>query len=64
MLLQVLVRDNGSAAKILIAMPSGTDSLDRVAIAGIAASNPFPPLPPGFKGNELQLEFAFAYNMQ
>jgi TonB family protein len=42
---------------------SGSDSLDRAAVAGISASVPFPPLPSDFKGDRIVLQFEFAYNM-
>jgi TonB family protein len=63
-LLQFIVDKNGSVPKLVIAMPSGAEALDRAAVAGISASVPFPPLPPEFKGNEVRLQFAFAYNMK
>jgi len=63
-LLQFIVERNGSVPKLVIAMPSGAEALDRAAVAGISASVPFPPLPSEFKGNEVRLQFAFAYNMK
>ena len=36
----------------------------RAAVAGISASNPFPPLPGDFKGNQVRLQFNFAYNLK
>lgn len=42
---------------------SGSDALDRAAVAGISASVPFPPLPTDFKGDRIVLQFEFAYNM-
>jgi TonB family protein len=41
---------------------SGDVALDRAAYAGITASDPFPPLPPEFKGQFLALRFHFFYN--
>lgn len=63
-LLQFIVDKNGTVPKLVIAMPSGAEALDRAAVAGISASVPFPPLPAEFKGNEVRLQFAFAYNMK
>jgi len=63
-LLQFIVDKNGTVPKLVIAMPSGADALDRAAVAGISASVPFPPLPSEFKGSEVRLQFAFAYNMK
>jgi TonB family protein len=41
---------------------SGDIALDRAAYGGIAASNPFPPLPNEFGGQYLALRFHFYYN--
>jgi TonB family protein len=53
----------GSVPKLVIITSSGTDSLDRAAVAGISASNPFPPLPSEYKSDRIVLQFNFAYNM-
>jgi hypothetical protein len=37
--------------------------LDRAAVAGLSMSNPLPPLPAGFKGAFVNLQFSFNYNM-
>jgi TonB family protein len=62
-LLQFSIDRSGQVPKLVIAMPSGADALDRAAVAGISASAPFPPLPKEFKGNQIRLQFAFSYNM-
>jgi len=61
--IQFAIGRAGSVPKLVISYPSGVDSLDRAAVAGISASNPFPPLPGEFKGNEIRLQLSFAYNM-
>jgi hypothetical protein len=43
--------------------PSGTLALDRAAVAGVSASNPFPPLPAEFRGNLIRLQLVFSYNV-
>jgi TonB family protein len=53
----------GSVPKLVIVTNSGTDALDRAAVAGISASNPFPPLPSEYKGDRVVLQFNFAYNV-
>ena len=63
-LLQFIVDRNGYVPKLVIAMPSGAEALDRAAVAGVSASTPFPSLPAEFKGNEVRLQFAFTYNMK
>lgn len=58
-----IVRD-GNVAKLVIASSSGTSALDRAAVAGISASNPLPPLPTEFKGDRVNLQFVFRYNLK
>ncbi len=59
---QFAISKDGRVPKLVIATPSGTDALDRAAVAGISASNPFPPLPTEFKGDQIRVQFAFSYN--
>ncbi|MGE5570489.1 MAG: energy transducer TonB [Rhodospirillales bacterium] len=61
--IQFAIARDGSVPKLVIATPSGTDALDRAAVAGISASTPFPPLPTEFPGSEVRLQFTFTYNM-
>jgi len=61
--IQFSVSRSGGVIKLVIANSSGSDPLDRAAVAGISASNPFPPLPAEFKGERIVLQFNFAYNM-
>ena len=60
---QFSIAKDGSVPKLVIHFPSGTESLDRAAVAGISASNPFPPLPSEYKGAVLRLQLVFSYNM-
>ena len=62
--LQFSVARDGSVPKLVIAASSGVPALDRAAVAGISASNPFPPLPGDFNGQTVRLQFKFAYNMK
>lgn len=59
---QFVIARNGSVPKLVISMPSGAEALDRASVASISASNPFPPLPNEFKGNEVRLQLSFLYN--
>jgi TonB family protein len=61
--IQFSISKSGSVPKLVIAMPSGREALDRAAVAGISASNPFPPLPAEFTGSEIRLQLVFSYNM-
>ena len=62
--IQFAIARDGSVPKLVIVGASGTEALDRAAVAGISASNPFPPLPGEFKGSQVRLQFNFAYNMR
>lgn len=61
--IQFAIDRNGGVPKLVIVAGSGADALDRAAVAGISASNPFPPLPTEYKGNQVRVQFNFAYNM-
>jgi TonB family protein len=61
--IQFAIARDGNVPKLVIAMPSGAEALDRAAVAGISASNPFPPLPTEFKGSQIRLQFAFQYSV-
>jgi TonB family protein len=54
---------DGSVPQLRLVASSGSDPLDRAAVAGIHASIPFPPLPDEFTGNHLVLQFIFLYNI-
>jgi len=62
-MVQFAIDRKGSVPKLVISVPSGAQPLDRAAVAGISASNPFPPLPAEFKGEQIRLQFTFSYNM-
>jgi len=62
--IQFAIRKDGQVPKLVIATSSGADALDRAAVAGISASNPFPPLPSEFKGDQIRVQFSFLYNMR
>jgi TonB family protein len=63
-IVQFAINKDGTVAKVVFAASSGTEALDRAAVAGISASNPFPPLPVEFKGSQVRLQFAFKYNVR
>ena len=60
---QFAISRDGKVPKLVIVTPSGADALDRAAVAGISASNPFPPLPGEFKGEVIRVQFVFSYNL-
>lgn len=61
--IQFAISKTGTVPKLVIASASGTDAFDRAAVASISMTNPFPPLPPEFRGDQIRLQFAFLYNM-
>jgi TonB family protein len=62
-LIQFSIDRSGSVPKLVIASTSGITAFDRAAVAGISASNPFPPLPAAYKGDQIRLQMAFSYNL-
>ena len=62
--LQFIINRNGDVPKLVIATPSGSEALDRAAVAAVSASVRFPPLPNDFKGQQIRLQFAFKYNFK
>ena len=62
-LIQFSIDRSGGVPKLVIASTSGITAFDRAAVAGISASNPFPPLPAGYKGDQIRLQMAFSYNL-
>jgi TonB family protein len=63
-LLEFAIDRNGQVPKLVIATTSGSQVLDKAAVASISASVPFPPLPPEYKGLSVRLQFAFKYNFK
>jgi TonB family protein len=61
--IQFAIGKNGDVLKLVYAAQSGLRALDEAAVAGISASNPFPPLPSEFKGERIVVQLNFAYNM-
>jgi TonB family protein len=61
-LIQFIIDRRGGVPKLVIATSSGTEAFDRAAVAGVSASNPFPPLPADFKGDQIRLQLSFNYN--
>ena len=62
-IIEFIINRDGSIPKLVTAESSGIDPLDRAAVAGLSMSNPLPPLPSDFKGEQVRLAFSFAYNM-
>jgi TonB family protein len=59
---QFILNRDGTLAKVVISDYSGSDPLDRAAVAGLSMSNPLPPLPKEYKGAQMRLALSFNYN--
>ncbi len=60
---QFYIAKNGVVTKVVLASQSGARALDQAAVVAISMSNPFPSLPPDYKGDRIALQFNFAYNV-
>lgn len=60
--IEFAIKKDGSISDMKLVSTSGDVALDRGAWGGIAASNPFPPLPQEFMGQYVALRFRFYYN--
>jgi TonB family protein len=60
--IEFAIKKDGTVAGMRLVSASGDVALDRAAWAGIAVSNPFPPLPNEFGGQYIGLRFSFYYN--
>jgi len=60
--IEFAITKDGKVAGMKLVATSGDVPLDRAAWSGIAASDPFPPLPSEFGGQYLALRFTFFYN--
>lgn len=61
--IELIIDKDGSIPKLVIGMSSNVDALDRASVAGVSMSNPLPPLPDDFKGQQVRIAFTFKYNM-
>lgn len=58
--IQFIINRDGSIPKLVTADESGIRALDTAAVAGLSMSNPLPPLPPDFKGQQVRVAFTFS----
>ncbi|HZL56287.1 MAG TPA: TonB family protein, partial [Bryobacteraceae bacterium] len=61
--LQFRVAKGGIVAKVVYNGQTNSRALNEAAVSAISASNPFPPLPTEFKGDHVDLQMRFLYNM-
>jgi outer membrane biosynthesis protein TonB len=62
--IELIINRDGFIPKLVIGQPSNVEALDRASVAGVSMSNPLPPLPVDFKGEQVRLAFTFKYNVQ
>jgi outer membrane biosynthesis protein TonB len=62
-IIEVVINRDGSIPRVVVAQSSNLTLLDVAASTSLVMSNPLPPLPPEFKGNQVRLALRFAYNM-
>lgn len=60
---EFVINRDGGIPKLVMADSSGSEPLDRAAVAGLSMSNPLPPLPSDYKGFQVRLAFSFSYSM-
>jgi TonB family protein len=56
------VNKEGKITKIVFSTESGSQPLDRAAVAALSASDPLPRLPAEYRGATVALQFTFQYN--
>jgi TonB family protein len=61
--IELIINRDGSIPKLVIGDSANVDALDRASVAGVSMSNPLPPLPDDFKGQQVRVTFTFKYNM-
>ncbi|MCQ2957406.1 MAG: TonB family protein [Candidatus Gastranaerophilales bacterium] len=61
-LLFTIARD-GRLLNVKVIKSSGTPSADKAALSAVELSAPFRPLPAGFKGSSVDIQFTFDYNV-
>ena len=62
--IELIINRDGNIPKLVIGQSSNIRALDQASVAGVSMSNPLPPLPAEFKGEQVRLAFTFKYNVQ
>lgn len=57
------IKKDGSLGEIKIQKSSGDEQADKMAIEALKKSVPFEPLPEGFEGDKIDVQFTFDYNV-
>jgi TonB family protein len=56
------IRRDGTIADVQITQSSGVPEVDRSALRAVLASNPLAPLPPGYSGDQVAVQFYFDFS--
>ncbi len=56
------IRRDGTITDVQVTQSSGVPEVDRSALRAVLASNPLAPLPPGYSGNEVAVQFYFDFS--
>ncbi|MFH0702971.1 MAG: TonB family protein [bacterium] len=57
------VSKSGRLINLRVQRSSGNPDADKAAISAVELAEPFRPLPPEYKGNDIDIEFTFDYNV-
>jgi TonB family protein len=57
------VSRDGRLLSLRVLNSSGIQTVDRAAISAVELTAPFKPLPPEYKGNDIDIQFTFDYNV-
>jgi TonB family protein len=60
-LIEFIIHRNGKIDNIRISESSGDNYFDQTALRAVSLSNPFPPLPPGYKDSFLRVRYRFIF---
>lgn len=59
----ITIGRDGRLLGLRVKRSSGSASADQAALAAVRASAPFRPLPANYRGNDVDVEFTFDYNV-
>ena len=61
-LIEFTINRNGGISNVRVADTSGDNYFDQSALRAVTLSTPFPPLPRGFKGDTLKVNYRFIFS--
>ena len=63
MILKYEIKKDGTLGDYDVIKSSGDKNVDKAAIKALKKSSPFEPLPEGFTGDKVDVQFTFDYNV-